>query len=311
MAAHRSPVFRITGIVILACSAVLPGSGLAESASDKDLDAWRYELSVVSFHAPETSLDGGGETQFSSYHLQARARRRIARGVSANLTLNYGYFDEKFSGGGFGALQPWDDTQRFGLSTRFLIHSSEKWSWGIRPFASSFSESGNINSDTLRFGIAVAAISHWSPARHLGVGIKLTNRLDDTTKVVPFLAVSWRLNDYWRLRNPSEPELVGATGLELAYTPESHWRLSALGMFLSSEFRLDNDGLAPGGLGQREGAVGLLSLNRHWSSGLSLKGYVGVLSNGTLEVRDAADRLIARSDYDTTPLIGLALEKRL
>lgn len=293
-----------TSILLLAG---LSGTAPAEASSERS--AWRYDLAVTSFHLPEADLDAGGKTELNSYHFEADVRRRINSGSSIGLTFSYGYYDREFSGGGFAALQPWGDTQRLALNTSFLVHLNDEWTYGIRPYVSSFSESGDINSDTVSYGVSVAAVSHWTSDRHLGLGIRAAHGIDGETKLLPFVIVNWRFNDQWQIRNPSEPDLIGAAGLELNYQPGERWELSLLGVYHSPDFRLDKNGLAPGGLGEHEGVIALARVNRRWESGLTLKGYLGAVIGGTLEVRDARDRVVARTDYDTAPLAGIALER--
>jgi hypothetical protein len=290
-------------ILLITCLSAAP----VEASPERS--AWRYDVAVTSFHLPEATLDAGGKTNLTSYHFKADARRRINSGSSIGFVFRYGYYDREFSGGGFAALQPWGDTQRLALNTLFLAHLNDEWTYGIRPFVSSFSESGDINSDTVSYGVSIAAVSHWTSDRHLGLGIRAAHGIDGETKLLPFVIVNWRFNDQWRIRNPSEPDLIGAAGLELNYQPGERWELSLLGVYHSPDFRLDESGLAPGGIGEHEGAVALARVNRRWESGLILKGYLGVVIGGTLEVRDARDRVVARTDYDTAPLAGIALER--
>lgn len=299
----RVPCILMTGLLI-----GLTGMAFADASPTQS--AWRYDMSIASFHLPEADLDSGGRTELTTYHFEAGVRRRITSGFSTGLTFNYGYYDRGFSGDrGFGALRPWDDSERLGLNASFLIHPDENWSYGIRPFVASFSEGGDISDESLSYGVALAAVSHRSSDRHLGLGVRITNRIDNSVKIIPLVVVNWRFNDHWQLSNPSEPDLIGAGGLELEFKPNDRWKFALLGAYHSPDFRLDGDGPAPGGIGEHEGTTILARVNRRWASGFVFKGYLGAVVDGALEIRDAEGRTIARSRYDTSPLAGLAVEK--
>lgn len=298
----------VPGLILLACLAGLTGTALADASSGRD--AWRYNLSVATFHLPETGLDAGGKTALTTYHFQAGVKRRIMRGADFGLVFSYGHYDRRFSGAdGFAALRPWDDIGRVGLNASLRVHASDIWTFGVRPFISSFSESGNVDSDSLSYGVALAVASRLSSDRHIGLGMRVADQIDDSVKVIPFVVVDWRFNNHWRLRNPSEPGLIGSAGLKLGYEPGNQWEFAVIGVYHSPEFRLDERGVAPGGIGEHDGIIGLVRLDRRWGPDLTFKGYVGAVFEGSLKVRDAEGRLVARSDFDTTALAGLALEK--
>ncbi len=75
----------VPGLILLACLAGLTGTALADASSGRD--AWRYNLSVATFHLPETGLDAGGKTALTTYHFQAGVKRRITRGAAFGLEL--------------------------------------------------------------------------------------------------------------------------------------------------------------------------------------------------------------------------------
>lgn len=300
---------RISTLVlgVLFTPAVLANSAEVEPAKDA---GWRHSLAAASFHMPRTNLDQGGESELTSYHFQAGAKRRINRAMSLGVKLSYGYHEREFTGSdGFAALEPWGDTTRVGFTGALLVHSNGGLSYGLRPFVNTFSETGDLNSDTLSYGTGLAVVSRLSRDHRLGIGARLSREIDGSVGVKPFVLVDWRFNEHWELRNPSEPDVVGAAGLELNFKPNDDWRIAVAGVYHSTEFRLDDQGVAPAGIGKNSGLIAFLRVDRKWSSGLEMKGYLGATFNGKLEVEDAEGRRLARTDYDTMPLAGLALEK--
>ena len=121
----------------------------------------------------------------------------------------------------------------------------------------------------------------------------------------PFVAVDWRFNEKWRLSNPFEADVLGPAGLELSYTFNQRWYLGGGGVYRSFRFRLDDEGVAPNGIGENEGIVSFLRLHRSGDSGLDLDIYVGATLDGRLELKDSEGAKLASSDYDTAPFVAL------
>jgi len=295
----------------LFCATTMPLAALVEGREDVGGNGWRYGLAVSSFHLDTADIDAGGQTGLRSYHLQARARRHIGAALSVGVGFNYSHHQRRFSGpAGFGSLRPWGDTTRIGASTLFLAHTGNTWSLGVRPFISTFSESGNLESDSLSFGTLLAGIARFGDDRRIAFGGRIARDLDGSLDLTPLITVDWRINDQWMLANPSEPDTVGNKGLELVYLPNPDWEMALGGVYHSARFLLDDKGIAPGGIGEHEALIAFARLARKLRSGLRLKGYIGAAFHGRLSVEDAGGETVAQSDYDTMPLAGVSLETR-
>lgn len=288
-------------------AALVPAASLGEARSNNE--DWRYKFEVSAFQTDSANVDGGGQTDVTTYQLQAGAKRKLRPSVSLGAGFSYSHHERRFTGAGdFASLRPWGDTTRLEVSTSVIVHASELWSIGLRPFFNTFSETGNIESDSVSYGTALAGILRLADDRHLGVGARLSDSIDGGLDLSPVLVFEWRFNDQWLLSNPSEPDALGSAGLELVHVPADNWQLGLGGVYQSAKFLLDDQGVAPGGIGEHEALIVFARVGRKWSSGLTLKGYLGAAFEGTLTVQRADGTTLAQSDYDTTPLAGVSVE---
>ena len=120
---------------------------------------------------------------------------------------------------------------------------------GVSPLFGWAFESGAKTSDALTYGAILAATKVFSPSLMLGAGVGIVRQIDDT-KVFPFLIVNWQIDDRWRLGNPFPAGPAGGAGLELTYAPDDRWEFAGGGAKRSTRYRLDETGIAPGGIGE-------------------------------------------------------------
>ena len=90
------------------------------------------------------------------------------------------------------------------------------------------------------------------------------------------------------------------------------WPVSALtlgggGVYRTFRFRLDEEGVAPNGIGENEGIVTFLRLVRSGDNGLDLDFYVGATLDGKLELKNFDGDKLATSDYDPAPFVAVTL----
>ncbi len=102
-----------------------------------------------------------------------------------------------------------------------------------------------------------------------------------------------------------EADVLGPAGLELSYTINDRWYLGGGGVYRSFRFRLDDEGVAPNGIGENEGIVSFLRLHRTGDKGLDLNIYIGATVDGRLELKDSEGHKLASGDYDTAPFVAV------
>ena len=303
---HSGAMKAIAGLTLsvwLSCTAT---TGLAQPVDGPP--GMAYDLSVSAIHQPEVDIDGGGEFSLSGGLVRFGVNRSIDSDSSIGLNFSYDIDDYDFSGiTEFGGTDPWNDVRRFGISFPYFKLLDRDWALGFSPSVNWLQEYDASSGDSLSYGFTGFATRSFSRTRSLGLGAGIFRTIDDDTEFFPFIAVDWQFNDRWKLSNPFDADALGPAGLELSYRFSDRWQLGGGGVYRSFRFRLDNDGVAPNGVGENKATVAFLRLRRYSPNGLNIDFYAGAALAGELELDDRNGTQLASSDYDSAPFVALTL----
>ena len=149
----------------------------------------------------------------------------------------------------------------------------------------------------------------FNPRLTLGIGAGVFNDLEEI-RAFPFLTVYWRITDRLSLSNPLRSGPAGAAGLELAFAPTRQVVFALGGAWRSFRFRLDDEGIAPKGLGQVDLIPVWFRATLNLPHGLGLDAYIGEAFGGNLRLEDQNDNLIGEVDQDPAPFAAMVLRAR-
>ena len=288
-------------------AALLPTAALAAKPQPGEVSASAALSGIYQF---DTDLDRGGKFRWAAGIAAGTINRQFTPEFSAGLALQYNFEDWKFSHpAAFGGVAPWSHLNAPNISVDLGYAVESDLQVGISPLFGWAFESGAKTSDTLTYGAILAATKVFSPSLMLGVGVGVIRQIDET-KVFPFAIVRWQISDRWQLGNPFPAGPAGGAGLELTYAPDDHWELAAGGAKRSTRYRLDDAGIAPGGIGENRFFPLFARVSRNFGAQTKVDLYAGVALGGRLKLQDANGTTIAKDDYSAAPLIGLTLSHR-
>ena len=129
-------------------------------------------------------------------------------------------------------------------------------------------ESGADTGDATTGGGFAGFSYRFSDRLTIGPGIGVISQIEDSASVFPVLIIDWKISDSLSF---STGRGLGATlgpGLILNWEPYSKWTFSLGGRYERLRFRLDNDRIAPKGIGDDRafpvfGGI-TYSFNRKW-----------------------------------------------
>lgn len=250
-----------------------------------------------------------GDSRFSAWRHQLNADKNIlqSRKVIMNLGVSLAASDYAFSG---PPSDPWSDPfqkvrevgadMSFLLPTRghrvYFLAGTMNWSW----------EDGAPMSDSLVHGLIASASWTKGPDRRLGFGAAAFRGLEET-KIFPYVAVSWKLSDNLSLGNPLPVGPAGPAGLELVYEAPGAWQFGTGVAYRSFRFRLDDEGLAPGGIGEVKGLPAWVRASLYTDRKIKVDLYTGVILAGEAIIEDREGRKVESSHYDATPLAAVSV----
>jgi hypothetical protein len=249
----------------------------------------------------ETDLDGGGS--FSATRLYGRAGvLHQFEGGNIGLFASTGRIDYEFS----DTVEPWGEVKDIGLSIPF------RYTWGqadvfVVPSLRYDYEDGADREDGQTAGAFLGFAWRFSDSLAIGPAMGLFSELEsDSPNIFPALLVDWDITD--RLRLSTGPS-IGATqgpGLSLDYGVTDRLRLGVAGRYENIRFRLDDDGPAPGGIGQDTSFPLVVTLDYEPFPGSRLAAFAGAEFGGELTLEDASGRTVETREYDPAPIVGVA-----
>jgi len=200
------------------------------------------------------------------------------------------------------------DVDEFSLSFPVSIAAGERARIFVTPSVTFNGEDGVSFSDGSYFSLIGGIGWQLSPTLFIGPGLGVAESLvdGDGASVFPFLVVDWQFADQWSLTTGSGFAASRGPGLRVAYEPNDKWELSLEARLEEFEFRLDDSNPISNGVG-RDNSVPVVFIAQYKpSERVSLSGFAGVSTGGSLEVFNDRGSKVFDEDYDTAPLFGIA-----
>ena len=274
-------------------------------------NGWRIAAEAGAAHQWQSGIDEGGDLSLDAWSLRVAATRAWTPALRAGVSAGLGQRNYSFSGEtGFGGSRPWSDVRDARLSASINWQASERWNVFAIPTVRWTAETGADLDDGLTGGLLAAAAYRVNDSLSIGPGFGVFSELDDDTAWFPILAVDWRITDRISLRTGRGFAATRGPGLTLAWDASERWSFSFGGRYDQERFRLDDDGIAPGGVGQTTAVPLYLGVTRRFGGSGSLSFIAGAEVGGRLRLEDDRGELIEESDYDTAPFAGATFDLR-
>jgi outer membrane receptor protein involved in Fe transport len=292
-------------LFVVFCTSVHAGPPQGEDSS------WRWTFQAAAVHQFEADLDKGGEVSVDRYFASLSATRQFSSRLNMGLDIGYGEDSYDFSGTtGFGALAPWGQIRELRISVPIRYFASREWALFALPSLRYQAEQGASLDDGQTGGLIAGAIYRLSDTFSIGPGLGVFSEIEDDASVFPILLIDWKITDTLSLETGGRLAASRGPGLQLTWQPTSRWRLALGGRYEKMRFRLDEKGVAPGGVGEDE-AIPLYALAEYsWSDDLKFSFIGGAEVGGNLRLEDSSGNLVSDSDLDTAPFLGLTLKGR-
>jgi len=210
----------------------------------------------------------------------------------------------------FGEGGPWDTIEDARISI------TGRWGFGntgsaiIIPTVRSNGEKGAKSGDSTTYGLFAAAAWRLNEDLTIGPGIGVFTRLENGTRIFPVLAIDWNINERWNLSTGRGLASSQGPGLTLSDRLNQNWSFGLAGRYEDVEFRLDDEGVAPGGVGRDQSIPLVVTAIMKPNQMLSLSVFAGIEFNGKLRLKDAVGDDLEESSYDPAPLFGATFEFR-
>lgn len=281
---------------------------------DEEADGPAFSLSLTAGFIASAKTKGGGEVQRSTIGIDADyalpVNDKLTLGLSAGGSRqNYDFKNPTLLVGG---AKPWKNVNTVELGLSGIYRIDDRWTL---ISGASVSASGTSDADfskSLTYGGAVGASYTFSSSLSVGVLLAVQTRLEDNTIVLPLPIFEWTLPldeaGRWKLSfGASSTSGAASGGLALSYkaSDELDLALSFGGIGFGGEFRLDEKGPVPNGVGRDSSTT--LTIGADWrpSPAVQIGLYAGIAPSGELEVLNQSGVRIRKQDVESAPTFGL------
>lgn len=274
-------------------------------AAEPRPEEWSASLSAGTLFQPAADLDDGGRIERSSAVLAVSAQRRFGQDFRIGGGLRYEYetwdFDRPAA---FDGRAPWKNVRRLGLAVQIRTRLNERWDLIVAPMAQYAGEQGAKSSDALRYGGAFAVARQFGPNLQAGFGVVALHDIEKN-RLLPYLDVSWKIDERWRLGSARAAAPTSLGALELVYQREPRWSLGLGAGFGDNRFRLDEHGPMAGAVAEWKSTPLYAHLSFRPDPALSLDAYLGTTLRNELRIERKGLRDVTEK-YDAAPIVGLS-----
>ena len=301
-------IFSRLAIAVLALALSGPISAQAPSTG-----GWTFTLDGGFAVQPEADLDGdAGAFELHRTFYAASVDYRWNYRNSVGLSLGGGETDFDFrDGDGAGVDGPWDEIDELRVSVPMRFGLGQTTTLFAIPTLRYNGESDAGSSDSQTWGLLGGVAWRLGEDLTIGPGLGAFSRLEGSTRMFPILLIDWNITDRWSLSTGRGLAASQGPGLTLGYRLSEQWRLGLAGRYEEIQFRLDNEGAAPGGVGEDRALPLVFTAGWEPNEFVRLGVFAGVEFGGELTLYDSAGRISERRDYDTVPVYGATFEFRL
>jgi hypothetical protein len=259
----------------------------------------------------DAGLDGGGELSVDAWSVRLSGRRPVNEDLQLGLTAGVGEQRYHFSGDGdFSSLRPWGNVREARVSGSVFWQATDRWNLFAIPTLRWNAEQGASLSDGQIAGLLLATSYRFNDRLSIGPGVGVFSELEDDTDFFPILAVDWRITERLSFNTGRGLGASRGPGVAFNWDANDQWSISLGGRYEKNRFRLDDRGVAPGGVGQETSTPIYLAVTRKLGNIGSLSGLVGMGLNGSLRLEDASGDLLQRSDVEDAPFAGATFDIR-
>jgi hypothetical protein len=271
---------------------------------------WSFVLRGAYVAQLDTDLDQGGSFSIDRFFVEGGPVYSPDYRRSISLLLGYGYDGYDFSGIPAVAGSPWEDIHSLRFSAPVRWGTADQWTFFAAPVLRLAAESG-ADWDQAVTGGGFAGFSYrCSDSLSLGPGIGILSQLEDNVSLFPLLFIQWQITDRLSLETGRGLAASRGPGLGLNWQATEELTFAVGARYEKQRFRLDDDGTAPDGIGEKTSYPLFLGATYDLNEDMQASLVAGTELGGELRQEDQEGRLLAEDDYDPAFFGGLTLRAR-
>ena len=116
--------------------------------------------------------------------------------------------------------------------------------------------------------------------------------------------IDWNITEKLSLNTGGGLGATQGPGLNLAYKFNDALKIGVAGRVEDTDFRLNNSGPAPGGIGEERSVPVVATIDWTPNPAISVSAFAGMEFNGRLTLKDANNNRIDQREFDRAPIVG-------
>ena len=140
----------------------------------------------------------------------------------------------------------------------------------------------------------------------LGGGLAIVSQIEDDLRFIPIIIINWNIVENLTLTSKTSGAFGGAA-VELVWSLDP-WEFALGGVRKYSRFRLDDDAVAPNGVGQEDSIPLYVRVGYHFNEQFSVDLIGGATTFGNLRLEDSGGTRINDQDFDPALFVGAYLK---
>jgi len=254
-------------------------------------------------------FDNQGHVRSSRLDIGADVDWRFAEDWNISLKFNYVLDQYDFSSdNGLAPGEPWSDINQFDMGVILSYQFLNDWTiWGGAVLETSY-ETGADWNDSNTGGGLIGLTCTISKDLVLGGGLAIVTRLEDDIRFIPIVIINWNITDTLTLTSRTSGAFGGAA-VEMVWHVDP-WEFAVGGVHKYSRFRLDDDVIAPDGVGEEDSFPLYGRIGYNFSDNISLDFLGGATCFGKMELDDSNGDRINSEDFDAALFLGAYLKMR-
>ena len=305
----KSTIVRTRGLV-LGFVGLLGFAGSAAGQEAAGGNGTSTDLSFDIYTGAEFSLasdiEGGGELEVFRLQFGVTGRAGLTRDL--DLAVHVGYDVDLYDFAGTSALgiDPWEDIHTLNVGALLSMQMSNDWTiFGGPVFQLAREDNADLDDSFIAGGL-IGATYEVNSSLTVGGGVGVVSQIEDDPRLFPVIVLDWEISDTLRLTSRTAGA-AGRSGLELVYDFADDWEAAIGGSYEFRRFRLDDDGVAPGGVGEEISLPLRARLSYRMGDHVVLDFYAGIVTESELELQSATGGGIGTADVDPAGLLGFTV----
>ncbi|MEE9130841.1 MAG: hypothetical protein V3T84_12540 [Phycisphaerales bacterium] len=264
-----------------------------------------FTVTVGAESSLEADVEGGGALDVFRMRFGVTGKAELTHDLDLTVSIGYGLDLYEFSGTTrLGGVEPWENIHTLSVGALLSLDLNDDWTVFGGPVVQ-FAREDNVGlDDSFIGGAVVGATYEVSSTVTVGGGIGVVSQIEDDARLFPVIVLEWEISDTLRLTSQTSGA-AGRSGLELVYDLGNDWETAIGASSDFRRFRLDDEGIAPDGVGEETRLPIRARLTYRAGDHFIIDLYAGMALSSELVLDDADGALLGTEDVDPAGLLGV------